>query len=260
MCECMECVSMNMIDTILSIIIILMNGIYVIWGLMLPHSSAKEVWKDYIDKLELYVNMVSYSDAVMLPLKIISMIIVKWCCCKCKQMLKEEDEFGNVVEQNMNSNVFGGCENGKCNGNCGVGGRGSINGISTLAGDRGSKVNSMNAGAIAGGGMLAINDICSSAKNVVIRGASPNGNGNKGSKFKSIPRSGTGTGMGSGTGTMKANSETGFNPSFSRGSMHGNVCGIESNYDNKRMKRCKSVSRFVHGGKKYGITKFKAGP
>ena len=243
MCECMECVSMNMIDTLLSIIIILMNGIYVIWGLMLPHSSAKETWKEYIDKLELYVNMVSYSDAVMLPLKIVSMIIVEWCCCKCKRMLKEEDEFGNVVEQNMNGNVFGGCENGKCNG----------------------KVN----GAVsAGGGTLALNDICESARNVVIRGATPNGNSNRGSKFKLTPTSmpmSTSTSMpGARTGvkttTVKANSESGFKPSFGRGSMHENICGIESNYDKKYMKRCKSVSRFVHGNKRYGITEFKAGP
>ena len=69
-----------------------MNGIYAIWGIMLPHSKAKDVWKEYIDKLELYVNMVSYSDAVMLPLKIVSMILVKWCCCKCEKMVKEKSD------------------------------------------------------------------------------------------------------------------------------------------------------------------------
>lgn len=69
-----------------------MNGIYVIWGLMIPNSQAKEVWGEYIQKLELYVNVVSYSDAVVLPLKIISMILVKWCCCKCEKMTKRNDD------------------------------------------------------------------------------------------------------------------------------------------------------------------------
>ena len=92
MCECMQCMTINLMDTILSIILIIMNGIYAIWGIMLPHSKAKDVWKEYIDKLELYVNMVSYSDAVMLPLKIVSMILVKWCCCKCEKMVKEKSD------------------------------------------------------------------------------------------------------------------------------------------------------------------------
>ena len=69
-----------------------MNGMYVIWGLMIPNSQAKEVWGEYIQKLELYVNVVSYSDAVILPLKIISMILVKWCCCKCEKMAKKNDD------------------------------------------------------------------------------------------------------------------------------------------------------------------------
>lgn len=98
MCECLECISINLINTLLSIVIILMNGIYVIWGLMIPNSQAKEVWGEYIQKLELYVNVVSYSDAVILPLKIVSMILVKWCCCKCEKMAKrneDDDVYGN---------------------------------------------------------------------------------------------------------------------------------------------------------------------
>ena len=92
MCECIECISINLINTLLSIVIVIMNGIYVVWGLMLPHSQAKEVWKDYIERLELYVNVVSYSDAVVLPLKIVSMILVKWFCCKCEKMAKNDSD------------------------------------------------------------------------------------------------------------------------------------------------------------------------
>lgn len=92
MCECMECITLNIINTLLSIVIILMNGIYVIWGLMLPHSQAKEVWKEYIERLELYVNVVSYSDAVILPMKIVAMILLKWFCCKCNKQLKQDED------------------------------------------------------------------------------------------------------------------------------------------------------------------------
>ena len=82
-----------------------MNGVYVVWGLMIPNSQAKEVWNDYIRKLELYVNVVSYSDAVILPLKIISMILVKWCCCECKKMTKKDDA-EDVIDKNCDI-----CEN-----------------------------------------------------------------------------------------------------------------------------------------------------
>lgn len=92
MCECLECFSINIVNTLLSIVIVLMNGIYAVWGLMLPNSQSKEVWGEYAQKLELYVNVVSYSDAVILPLKIISMILVKWCCCKCEKLAKKDND------------------------------------------------------------------------------------------------------------------------------------------------------------------------
>lgn len=88
----MECITLNIINTLLSIVIVIMNGIYVIWGLMLPHSEAKEVWKEYIERLELYVNVVSYSDAVILPMKVVAMILLKWFCCKCNKKMKQEDD------------------------------------------------------------------------------------------------------------------------------------------------------------------------
>lgn len=100
MSECLNCISINIINTLLSIVIVLMNGIYVIWGLMIPNSQTKDAWGDYVQKLELYVNVVSYSDAVVLPLKIISMILVKWCCCKCEKMAKMNDNDNDDVCEN----------------------------------------------------------------------------------------------------------------------------------------------------------------
>ena len=104
MCECLECITLNVINTLLSLIIIVMNGIYAIWGIILPHSDAREVWKEYIDKLELYVNVVSYSDAVVLPLKIICMLVVKWLCCSCQKHFAPPDD-GDPCP-NCNRDVF----------------------------------------------------------------------------------------------------------------------------------------------------------
>ena len=105
MCECFECISINIINSLLSIVIVLMHSVYVVWGLMIPSSQAKEVWNEYIQKLELYVNVVSYSDAVILPLKIISMILVKWCCYKCEKIAKKDDD-EDVIDKNCDI-----CEN-----------------------------------------------------------------------------------------------------------------------------------------------------
>lgn len=83
---------MKLIDTVLSIVIVVMNGVYAVWGILIPNSQSKEQWNDYKNKLEFYVNLVSYSDIVVLPLKVLSMIMLKWCCCKCENGLKRGDE------------------------------------------------------------------------------------------------------------------------------------------------------------------------
>lgn len=93
MCECWNCFTVKLIDTVLSIVIVVMNGVYAVWGILIPNSQSKEQWNDYKNKLEFYVNLVSYSDIVVLPLKVLSMIMLKWCCCKCEDALKRDDEY-----------------------------------------------------------------------------------------------------------------------------------------------------------------------
>lgn len=104
MCECWSCFSVKIIDTLLSIVIVIMNGVYAIWGILLPNSKTKEHWNDYKNKLELYVNLVSYSDIVILPLKILSMVLLKWCCCKCENSLKRDDDYD--IEEVYKSNHY----------------------------------------------------------------------------------------------------------------------------------------------------------
>lgn len=106
-CECCECFIINIVNAILSVVIVLMNGVYVVWGLMLPSSKNKEVWNDYKKKLELYVSVVSYSDAVVLPLKLITMILVKWCCCQCKKIAEPKDVDETIYKNTSLSNYSG---------------------------------------------------------------------------------------------------------------------------------------------------------
>lgn len=92
MCECWTCFSIKFIDTFLSVVIVIMNGVYAVWGILIPNSETKEQWIDYKNKLETYVNLVSYSDIVILPLKVLSMVLLKWCCCKCENVAKRGDD------------------------------------------------------------------------------------------------------------------------------------------------------------------------
>lgn len=96
MCECWSCFSVKLIDTVLSVVIVAMNSVYAIWGILIPNSETKEHLNDYKNKLELYVNLVSYSDIVILPLKVLSMVMLKWCCCKCENVAKKDEDEYNV--------------------------------------------------------------------------------------------------------------------------------------------------------------------
>lgn len=91
MCECAKCVTINLLNGIMSIVLVFMNCIYAVWGFILPRSDARVEWKNYAEKLETYLNVVSYSDSLMIPLKITTMLLAKWCCCKCNKMSKDED-------------------------------------------------------------------------------------------------------------------------------------------------------------------------
>ena len=94
MCECQECIkclTINILNKVLTIIVLLMNGIYAVWGLFIPRSTGKESWKEYANKLETYLDVVSYSDSVLIPLKAVTMIITKWCCCKSQPKKNDDD-------------------------------------------------------------------------------------------------------------------------------------------------------------------------
>lgn len=85
---CDECL-IGFFSNFLSVAIFIMNFIYAIWGLILPNDEKRENFEHYIMQLETYVNIVSYSDAVLIPIKIILIIMLRYCCCN----RKERDDF-----------------------------------------------------------------------------------------------------------------------------------------------------------------------
>lgn len=90
--DCVKCMVLNIINKVLTIVVVLMNGIYAAWGLFIPRSVGRSTWKDYAEKLEVYLDVVSYSDSILIPMKAVSMILVKWCCCKIDKAKKNDDE------------------------------------------------------------------------------------------------------------------------------------------------------------------------
>lgn len=90
------------INKILTVTVVLMNGIYAAWGLFIPRSPGRVVWKDYAQKLETYLNVVSYSDSILIPLKAVSMILLK-CCCKVDPQKKDDDADDDAADQYMPS-------------------------------------------------------------------------------------------------------------------------------------------------------------
>lgn len=96
--ECVKCISLNLFNNILTIIVVLMNGIYAAWGLFIPRSAGRVAWKDYAEKLEVYLDVVSYSDSILIPLKTVTMLLVKWCCCKCDKGAKKKDDDDDPID------------------------------------------------------------------------------------------------------------------------------------------------------------------
>lgn len=109
MCECISWCGLEVLDALVSFFILLLNGICAIWGFILPHSATKSNIEQYTKTLEAYVNVVSYSDAVLIPLKLILIILMKACLCNCerctKRMLDQED----VINDNRFRDVSNVC-------------------------------------------------------------------------------------------------------------------------------------------------------
>lgn len=72
---------LKVINGLLSLVLLVMNGVYAIWGLCIRSSSSKrDNLVKYIDQLEFFTNLVSYTDGVVVPFKIIILLLLKRCC------------------------------------------------------------------------------------------------------------------------------------------------------------------------------------
>ena len=87
-----EIFSLNFIDTALSIVIFIMNIIYTVWGWLMPNEEeVSEELSNTISKLKSYLNFVTYSDTLTLPIKIIIMILIEYFICKASKDATSKD-------------------------------------------------------------------------------------------------------------------------------------------------------------------------
>lgn len=102
MCDFLTSVNwISVINGMLSLILLVLNGVSSIWGfaLKIKHqnpSANKEALDLYINRLELYLNVVTYTDSVLVPLKFIFILLAKKFChqCVCKKDPGEKDSDG----------------------------------------------------------------------------------------------------------------------------------------------------------------------
>ena len=71
-----EILGLGFADAILSFVIFVLNIVYVAWGWFMPNSDEKEDLQFVIQKLQSYLNFVTYSDSIALPLKILLLILL----------------------------------------------------------------------------------------------------------------------------------------------------------------------------------------
>ena len=79
-----EFITLGLIDTIMSFVIFSMNIIYVIWGWFMPNDPNREEFSEYMEKLQSYLNFVTYSDSLVITIKIIIVILIQYVLCKKK--------------------------------------------------------------------------------------------------------------------------------------------------------------------------------
>lgn len=111
MCDdyCPKFQILNVINCMLSVTLLVLHGVYAIWGLILPYASDRDKLRDYIDNLELYLNVVTYSDSVLIPLKVLFGILVKKCCCnhvKRNKTSDSDDGYDTCKYRNNKKNTF----------------------------------------------------------------------------------------------------------------------------------------------------------
>ena len=109
MCECISWCGLELLDAIVSFFILLLNGVCAIWGFILPHSSVKQDIEQYTKTLEAYVSVVSYSDAVLIPLKLVLIVLMKACLCNCERCTKRMLDTEDVIKDNKFRDVSNVC-------------------------------------------------------------------------------------------------------------------------------------------------------
>ena len=93
-----EFLSLGLIDTILSFLIFIMNIIYTVWGWFIPNDPNRTEFSEHMEKLKSYLNFVTYSDSLVLPIKIIIIVLIQYVLCKKKGQSPE-------LHENDNENV-----------------------------------------------------------------------------------------------------------------------------------------------------------
>ena len=103
-----EFLSLGLIDTILSFVIFIMNIVYTVWGWFIPNDPNRTEFNEHMEKLKSYLNFVTYSDSLVLPIKIIIIVLIQYVLCKKKGQspeLRESAQGLESVHENDNENV-----------------------------------------------------------------------------------------------------------------------------------------------------------
>ena len=102
-----EVLSLGFLDALLSLVIFVMNIIYVVWGWFIPDDPNREDLSQHIEKLKNYLNFVTYSDSFALPVKIILMILIQYFVCrKRRQEDASADNVDNQPTKTRLHNIF----------------------------------------------------------------------------------------------------------------------------------------------------------
>lgn len=101
-----EILSLGFLDAVLSLVIFVMNIIYVVWGWFIPDDPNREEFSQHMEKLKSYLNFVTYSDSLALPVKILIMILIQYFVCRKKNNEQTNDSSNDTVNDNSNSSKF----------------------------------------------------------------------------------------------------------------------------------------------------------
>ena len=97
-----EFLSLGLIDTILSFVIFSMNIIYTVWGWFIPNDPNRDEFNEHMEKLKSYLNFVTYSDSLVLPIKIIVIVLIQYVLCRKNKGKVNENVNENKDENNNN--------------------------------------------------------------------------------------------------------------------------------------------------------------